>query len=261
VFEDGPKRDMRLWIGDLRCSCFSSGSFLILLCLTDIVSSFKSISVQALTSYSTFKDYKLAKRCLYLIAAMPFPSGKLPAGVFEKPRPCRAGDYIVDYGLLYCSSLLEYVEASGDFQAGHDLYASALAQFAFALAYLNEDNVIACPVLEDKGFKGLDPENWHFIDCSSLSLLSLREDRSEKGRLCLSAPLARVFISLRADTLLSLHFYPSQGKKVSKSPAPNTPASSTPSARSPNSKLFSPSLHRLTPSPIIRISHPLRRRT
>ena len=42
VFEDGPKRDQRLWLGDLR--------------------------LQALTNYVSFKNYDLVKRCLYLFA-------------------------------------------------------------------------------------------------------------------------------------------------------------------------------------------------
>lgn len=44
VYEDGPKRDRRLWIGDLR--------------------------LQALTNYETFKNNDLVKRCLYLFAGL-----------------------------------------------------------------------------------------------------------------------------------------------------------------------------------------------
>ena len=42
VFEDGPKRDRRLWIGDLR--------------------------LQALVDYETFENYDFVKRCIYLFA-------------------------------------------------------------------------------------------------------------------------------------------------------------------------------------------------
>ncbi|MFR6136264.1 MAG: hypothetical protein ACLUI0_06370 [Blautia massiliensis (ex Durand et al. 2017)] len=45
VFEDGPKRDRRLWLGDLR--------------------------LQALANYETFKNYDLVKRCLYLLQDRP----------------------------------------------------------------------------------------------------------------------------------------------------------------------------------------------
>ena len=44
VFEDGPKRDRRLWLGDLR--------------------------LQALANYASFDNVELVKRCLYLFAGM-----------------------------------------------------------------------------------------------------------------------------------------------------------------------------------------------
>ena len=53
VFEDGPKRDRRLWIGDLR--------------------------LQALANYVTFDNVELVKRCLYLFGAMNTTEGKIPA--------------------------------------------------------------------------------------------------------------------------------------------------------------------------------------
>jgi hypothetical protein len=49
VFEDGPKRDRRLWIGDLR--------------------------LQALTNYVTFRNFDLVKRCLFLFAGLPRENG------------------------------------------------------------------------------------------------------------------------------------------------------------------------------------------
>jgi hypothetical protein len=44
VFEDGPRRDRRLWIGDLRR--------------------------QALANYSTLRDFNLVKRCVFQFAAV-----------------------------------------------------------------------------------------------------------------------------------------------------------------------------------------------
>ena len=49
VFEDGPKRDRRLWLGDLR--------------------------LQALANYGTFRNFDLVKRCLYLFAAQTRDDG------------------------------------------------------------------------------------------------------------------------------------------------------------------------------------------
>jgi alpha-L-rhamnosidase len=60
VFEDGPRRDRRVWLGDLR--------------------------LQALANYCTFKDYSLVKRCLYLFATLPREDGSLPACLFEKRK-------------------------------------------------------------------------------------------------------------------------------------------------------------------------------
>lgn len=75
VFEDGPRRDRRLWLGDLR--------------------------LQAATNYCTFQDFDLARRCLCLFAALPRDDESLPACLFEKPKLAPASDYIVD-----CNALL-----------------------------------------------------------------------------------------------------------------------------------------------------------
>ena len=50
VFEDGPKRDRRLWLGDLR--------------------------LQALANYATFDNKELVRRCLYLFAGVVRKRGK-----------------------------------------------------------------------------------------------------------------------------------------------------------------------------------------
>ncbi len=50
VFEDGPKRDRRLWMGDLR--------------------------IQALTNYETYNNNDMVKACLYLFAALPMEKRK-----------------------------------------------------------------------------------------------------------------------------------------------------------------------------------------
>ena len=61
IFEDGPKRDRRLWIGDLR--------------------------IQALTNYYTYKNNDMVKGCLYLFAALPCENGQVGACVFLDPEP------------------------------------------------------------------------------------------------------------------------------------------------------------------------------
>jgi hypothetical protein len=57
------------------------------------------LRLQALCSYVTFKDYDLAKRCLYLFAGMPFnDEGLLCACVYEKPKPYFGGNCIGEPG-------------------------------------------------------------------------------------------------------------------------------------------------------------------
>ncbi|KAJ4245204.1 hypothetical protein NW762_014074 [Fusarium torreyae] len=100
VFEDGPRRDRRLWIGDLR--------------------------LQALANYSTFCDFSLVKRCIFQFVAVKRKDGSLPACVFEKPRLTASTDYIVDYDTLFAAVVYDYVEASGDIETGHILWTEVL---------------------------------------------------------------------------------------------------------------------------------------
>ncbi len=73
-FEDGPKRDRRLWIGDLR--------------------------LEALTNYYTFKNTEIVKRCLYLFAAGECNSiGFLPSFIYETPYYHSGATHIEDYAM------------------------------------------------------------------------------------------------------------------------------------------------------------------
>ena len=67
VYEDGPKRDQRLWIGDLY--------------------------LEALGNNYSFKQHDLTKRCLYLLAGLSDKNGYLLATVIENPVP-RAKHFI-----------------------------------------------------------------------------------------------------------------------------------------------------------------------
>lgn len=58
VFEDGPKRDRRLWLGDLR--------------------------LQALANYATFDNQQLVKRCLYLFGGLTTEDGRISANIFTQ---------------------------------------------------------------------------------------------------------------------------------------------------------------------------------
>ncbi|MGE5611630.1 MAG: sugar hydrolase [Bacillota bacterium] len=126
VFEDGPKRDRRLWLGDLR--------------------------LQALTNYHTFKNYSLIKRCLYLFAGFPREDGLVAACLFEEPKPYRGHCSILDYSAFFAPTLLDYARASGDWQTARELWPVAKKQLDM-LRYVNQDGLF------------IDPGNWWiFID-------------------------------------------------------------------------------------------------
>lgn len=127
VFEDGPKRDRRLWIGDLR--------------------------LQALTNYATFRNYGLVRRCLYLFAAFPREDGLVPACVFEEPKPMRGHEYIVDYAALYAAAVLDYAQASNDWRTAADLWLVVRRQMEILSQYVTKDGIFQAP-----------QGSWVFID-------------------------------------------------------------------------------------------------
>jgi len=129
TFEDGPRRDRRLWIGDLR--------------------------LQALTNYHTFKSNDVVRRCLYLFAALPRADGLVAACVFEKPAARYGGLHIVDYAALFNVTLNDYVEATGDVETGRDLWPAAKRQLEIIGRDVNAEGLY------------IDPKNmWIFIDWS-----------------------------------------------------------------------------------------------
>jgi alpha-L-rhamnosidase len=128
TFEDGPRRDQRLWIGDLR--------------------------LQAQASYVTFPNHDLVKRCLYLFAGLPRESdGFLPACVFEKPTPSTTDTFILDYAALYGAIVLDYVKASNDIATARELWPVAYRQFELLFQYVDDQGLFQIP----KGY-------WAFID-------------------------------------------------------------------------------------------------
>ena len=95
-FEDGPKRDRRLWIGDLR--------------------------LEALTNYYTFNNLELVRRCLYLFAAGKTNSlGFVPSYVYETPYFYSGKANIIDYALLYVVTVCDYYEHTSDRNTIDDL--------------------------------------------------------------------------------------------------------------------------------------------
>ncbi|TFL03457.1 bacterial alpha-L-rhamnosidase domain-containing protein [Pterulicium gracile] len=127
VFEDGPRRDRRLWSGDLR--------------------------LQALTNYCTFRNNDLVKRCLYLFAALVREDDSTPACLFEKPVLTPASDYIVDYDILFGSTAHDYAVQTGDLETAEELWETVLGSTKGALAHV-----------EDGVFRGEATQAWKFLD-------------------------------------------------------------------------------------------------
>lgn len=128
-FEDGPKRDMRLWLGDLR--------------------------LQALTNYQTYRHNDLVKRCLYLFAATADEEGNLSQCVFTKPIVAPDDASMFDYSLLFISTLYDYFKETGDKQTVIDLLPLAERQIEIAKKRFNGN------VIED-----CDRLGWCFLDWS-----------------------------------------------------------------------------------------------
>ena len=116
VFEDGPKRDRRLWLGDLR--------------------------LQALSDYASFKNYDLVKRCLYLFAGMTRQDGKISACLFVEPEHQADNTFLFDYSLFFISTLKDYYEETKDKATLEDLWEPAKAQLEIAAREFDESGWI-----------------------------------------------------------------------------------------------------------------------
>ncbi len=128
-FEDGPKRDRRLWLGGLR--------------------------LQALANYETYKNYDLVKRCLYLFAGTSSKNGDISACVFTRPRVIADDTFMFDYSLLFIPTLCDYYKATGDEETTRELLSLALQQLELAKTQFCGDVV-----------KDSDRLGWCFIDWS-----------------------------------------------------------------------------------------------
>lgn len=123
VFEDGPKRDRRLWVGDFR--------------------------LQALTNYQSFRNMELVKRCLYLFAGSRFPDGRISACIFTRPAIEADDTFLLDYALFYVVALEEYLQETGDGEALNDLYHVAIHQIEMAFRMYVENDVVNAQAAKD----------------------------------------------------------------------------------------------------------------
>lgn len=117
VFEDGPKRDRRLWLGDLR--------------------------LQALVNDVTFKQYDLVRRCLYLFASHRREDGMVSANIFVKPDIIADDTFLYDYSLFYVDVLYNYFLQTHDEQTVKELWPIALRQIEIALERCDKQGLVA----------------------------------------------------------------------------------------------------------------------
>ena len=117
IFEDGPKRDRRLWTGDFH--------------------------LEALTNYYTFGKTDIVRRCLYLFAASDCDGdGVLPAFVYENPIFLSGKWHLRDYALLYVVSLCDYYEHTKDKETFFELYPIAKIQMESIYQKTDENGII-----------------------------------------------------------------------------------------------------------------------
>ena len=141
VFEDGPKRDRRLWIGDLR--------------------------MQALANYETFKNYDLVKRCLYLFAGTTLDQGRVGACLFTEPEIEVDDTVMFDYSLFFLPTLLDYYKATLDMETLKKLAPTGWRQLQLIQSYFDENQLV----------KDSDVLGWCFVDWN----LFLNKQASAQG--------------------------------------------------------------------------------
>lgn len=141
VFEDGPKRDRRLWMGDLR--------------------------LQALANYQCYRNNDLVKRCLYLFAGSTLPGGRVGAGLFLEPEVEVDDTVMFDYSLFYNPTLLDYYEATGDRETLAELWPTAWRQIELAQVSFDENGLV----------RDSDAPGWCFVDWN----LGLNKQASAQG--------------------------------------------------------------------------------
>lgn len=151
VFEDGPKRDRRLWLGDLR--------------------------MQALVNYETFRQNDLVKRCLYLFAGSTLDDGRIGACLFIEPSVEVDDTVMFDYSLFFIATLLDYYKETADMETLTELAPTCWRQLELSQAYFDEHGLV-----QDQESPG-----WCFVDWK----MGLNKQASAQGiyMFCLKAAI------------------------------------------------------------------------
>jgi alpha-L-rhamnosidase len=133
VYEDGPKRDRRLWTGDLY--------------------------LESIANTYSFKNHDLTKRCLYILAGLSQKNGYLYASTFERPHlQAQEGQpFLFEYSLLFNAALKEYLLASGDKETAEDLWPVAKKQTENIAKHLDKNGLFDTEAASKEGW-------WLFVD-------------------------------------------------------------------------------------------------
>jgi len=127
TFIDGPKRDKRLWLGDFP--------------------------LLAKTNYLTFNNIDLVRRCFYLFASQLKNGGRMPSCIYTNPQINPGQEYIVDFAVMFGSYLLEYGEATNEWNTVQELW---------PVAYLQAQIIIE--KIDESGLFNNNDDWWVFID-------------------------------------------------------------------------------------------------
>jgi len=120
VYEDGPKRDRRLWSGDFR--------------------------LQALSDYYVFKNFDLVKKCLYLFAACLTDGKYLPSCLYHYPELwSKKGSGFMDYAFLYTVAVGEYYDHSKNEKTARELFPIVKNQMELVISTLTENGILTIP--------------------------------------------------------------------------------------------------------------------
>ena len=166
VFEDGPKRDRRLWIGDLR--------------------------IQAIANYKTYQMNDMVKSCLYLFGALTQENGRVGACIFLEPEPEVDDTFMYDYSLFFVTILRDYFRETDDLEAVKDLWSVCKRQIVLAREGLDEHYVV----------KDLNKLGWCFVDWN----LELNKQASAQGILLYALEAAIELAECVGDILAEEEF-------------------------------------------------------
>lgn len=183
TFEDGVKRDLRFWTGD----------------------SYYAMK----TNLYTYKNFKMNKRMLYLIAALPLENGLSPACIYLRPECASGHENILDYSMIFFSMIADYCMVTGDYEIARELWPIVKSQKEIIDTYIQENGLV-----DDKNTcfpwsganKQVAAQGWSSMAYRDYALLAeWNHDEAEKGKTLKQVEtIARVTVEKLYDPELGL---------------------------------------------------------